>query len=201
MTPRDLIVGDFVLFSNGDICQILPDSKSTKTKMALYYNAYGYCASLDDFNDDFTNKNTHHYNIYKIIQKTTRHEDYQQVASHFIARTSLSNWEINTIKWVWIRDNKRPEFEKTNLRNGEIAVLRNGKTCAVILDVFMFTYAEDLLISQNEVESLANYNEDLTHKTDHSKDIVKIEVAGDWKKPHINIPTILWERDSKQIGI
>lgn len=193
MTPMDLKHGDFVVLHSGFVYQVLNNSLAFKTGLSLFGSSYSCLVHLDDYNRDFACETSDHFNIYKVLRHGINSRDCKMVAQHFLNGTPLSRSEMEDIKWDWKRSDRRPEFEKTNLKNGFVITTADQKTYMVMLDVRRRGTWLDLLISQDGYEDLNNYNQDLTHKDDSTKDIVKIEILNDLEKPTDRY--LLWQRE------
>jgi len=193
MTPFDLKHGDFVILHSGYVYQVLNNPLASKTGLSLYGPSYSCLTHLDDYNRDFACETSDHFNIYKVLRHDINLRDYKAVAQHFLNGTQLSKSEMEDIKWDWKRSDRRPEFEKANLQNGYVVTTANKKSYMTMLDIHRRGTRLNLLISQDGYEDLNNYNQDLTHKDDSTKDIVKIEILNDLEKPTDRY--LLWQRE------
>lgn len=192
MKPLDLKQGDFVVLKDGSIYQILPNSLASKTGLSLFSNQHSCLSHLDNYAGNFDYIKSHHFNIYAVICQDIDSEDYETIGHHFISGTYLSESTMESIQWDWKREDDRSEFEKTNLQNGLVVTTQDMNTYMVVLDIHGRGMRIDTLISKHESINLFYYNEDLTHKDIHAKDIIKVEILNDFRNPEDRY--LIWQR-------
>lgn len=193
MEPLDLKQGDLVVLRNGEVYQILHNPLA-QTGLSLFCNQYHCLEHLDNYADNFDCINSHHFNIYKVICGGDPYsEDYKTVGQHFISGIRLSEPVMECIEWDWERDEDRPEFEKTNLKNGLIVTTRENRTYMVVLDVVVRGAHSNIIVSEQGYIPLSSYNEDLTNQVSNDKDIIKVEIFNDVTKPKDRY--LIWQRE------